>query len=292
MTTEEAVETPTSTAVTEEQSLASYRAARSSEPAAAEAPTNSEAPAQAETKIVEEAEASKVEQAPEGTADEEAKPKGKGGFQKRIDKLTQQVRTLQEQLASKETVKPAEETKPAVTTQGKPRLEDFSTYEDYTEALTEWKMDLKLAKLQEDQAKQRQQKEAESKTLTWNQRVESARSKYEDFDEVALDPDIPVSAAMAEVIQDSEAGPDLAYFLGQNPVEAARIATLSPIAAARELGKIEAKLTPAPDTKPKPAATPKPKPVTPLAGKTAPTIDLNSDSISLREYRKLREANS
>jgi hypothetical protein len=48
---------------------------------------------------------------------------------------------------------------------------------------------------------------------------------------------------MAETIKSSDIGPDLAYWLGSNPKEADRISRLSPLLQAREIGKIEAKIT-------------------------------------------------
>lgn len=66
--------------------------------------------------------------------------------------------------------------------------------------------------------------------------------KYNDFEDVVGDPDLPITATMAEVLVESDLGEDLAYYLGKNPKEAARIAALSPLGVARELGKLEAKL--------------------------------------------------
>lgn len=65
--------------------------------------------------------------------------------------------------------------------------------------------------------------------------------KYEDFEEIALSEDVPISVPMAEAIAESEFGADIAYFLGKNVKEAERIAKLSPMTAAREIGRLEAK---------------------------------------------------
>jgi hypothetical protein len=62
---------------------------------------------------------------------------------------------------------------------------------------------------------------------------------------------------MAATIQESDMGPDIAYYLGKNTAEADRIARLSPFLQAKELGKLEAKLA-ATVTPPKPSAAPAP----------------------------------
>ena len=64
--------------------------------------------------------------------------------------------------------------------------------------------------------------------------------QYDDFEMVAYNPNLPVTEAMAQSIQASDIGPDVLYFLGSNPNEAARISRLNPILQAKEIGKIEA----------------------------------------------------
>jgi hypothetical protein len=54
---------------------------------------------------------------------------------------------------------------------------------------------------------------------------------------------------MAETIQSSDVGPELAYYLGSNPKEADRISRMSPLSQAKEIGKIEAKLVSSPPVK-------------------------------------------
>ena len=77
---------------------------------------------------------------------------------------------------------------------------------------------------------------------------------------------------MAETIQYSDIGPDLAYWLGSNPKEADRIARLSPIMQAREIGKIEANITSNPPAKKTSSA---PAPIAPVSARAsgAPAYD-------------------
>jgi hypothetical protein len=77
---------------------------------------------------------------------------------------------------------------------------------------------------------------------------------------------------MAETIQASDVGPDLAYYLGTNPKEADRISRLSPYMQAKEIGKIEAKLS---DNPPVKKTTSAPPPIAPISGRGtgAPAYD-------------------
>lgn len=97
-------------------------------------------------------------------------------------------------------------------------------------------------------------------------REEEARSKYDDFEQVVYNPKLVITNEMAETIKASEIGPDLAYWLGSNPKEADRIARMSPLQQAREIGKLEAKLGSNPVTKPTSSA---PAPIKPVTARTS-----------------------
>jgi hypothetical protein len=71
---------------------------------------------------------------------------------------------------------------------------------------------------------------------------------------------------MAETIQSSDIGPELAYYLGSNPKDADRIARLSPLSQAKEIGKIEAKLAAEPPMK---KTTSAPAPITPVTARSS-----------------------
>lgn len=143
--------------------------------------------------------------------------------------------------------------------------EQFETYEDYAEALAERKAEELL---------QRREAERQQRALldAYHDREEAARDKYDDFEMVAYNPDLPVTEAMAKAIQASEVGPDVLYHLGTNPKEAARISRLDPILQAREIGKIEAQLGAAPPIKKTSNA---PAPIAPVTARTtgSPAFD-------------------
>jgi hypothetical protein len=99
---------------------------------------------------------------------------------------------------------------------------------------------------------------------TYAEREDEARAKYDDFEQVAYNPQLRVTDVMAETIKSSDLGPDLAYWLGSNPKEAERISRLSPLLQAREIGKIEAKLGSEPVQK---KTTSAPEPIRPVSAR-------------------------
>ena len=223
--------------------------------------------------------------------------KGKGGFQRRIDRLTRDKAELQARLERLEQMaggKPAAPAHAEPAPAAKPALENFDTYEEYTEALVEWKANERLAAHVAEQrkaAQEREQAEREkTRATTFQERAKAAAAKYADFEKVAFSDDVPASETMRDIILDSENGPEIAYFLGKNPAEAERIAQLSPLAAARELGRIEAKLATADVPKPQPRVTRAPEPIRPVtpAARTR-SFDLNDDSAA-QDYRAWEKA--
>jgi hypothetical protein len=140
-----------------------------------------------------------------------------------------------------------------------PPIEQFASPDEYAEVLAERKAEELLAR--------REQARVQSETLeAFHDREEEARNKYDDFEQVAYNPKLPITNEMAQTIQSSEVGPDIAYYLGSNPKEAERISRLSPLSQAKELGKIEAKLADNPVVKKTSSA---PAPIAPITARSS-----------------------
>lgn len=147
----------------------------------------------------------------------------------------------------------------AVRAMPAPTQEQFESPEAYQEAL--------IVQKAEQLARQREQAKEQAQMLnSYHEREEAALEKYEDFEQVAYNPRIPITQVMAETIQSSEVGPDVAYYLGSNPKEADRIARLSPFLQAKEIGKIEAKISAEPPQKKTSTA---PAPIQPVTARTS-----------------------
>jgi hypothetical protein len=135
-----------------------------------------------------------------------------------------------------------------------PTAEQFDSPQAYAEFIR-----AEAEKLVEHREIQKQRAVIED---TYAEREDEARAKYDDFEQVAYNPQLRVTDVMAETIKSSDLGPDLAYWLGTNPKEADRISRLSPLLQAREIGKIEAKIGAEPFQK-KTSSAPEPiRPVT------------------------------
>jgi hypothetical protein len=250
------------------------------------------------------------------TEEKEEKPKKKGGFQRRIEKLNARraaaeaeaeywrQRALAEKPKQDDAVAPAD--KP------KPKPEDFSDgaggydYAGYAEALTDWKAEKKI---QEFEARQEEKSKASSEKSEQEKQAEAYLEKerafaesHDDYDEAAqtaigalAESRGAGAKALGQAITAAENGPELLYHLGQNPDEARRIARLSPQQAVMALGGFAARIAgdqKQPEGKPPPAPVSNaPKPPTPVkkpTGTATPSPDSpDSDRLSTEEWYRL-----
>lgn len=136
----------------------------------------------------------------------------------------------------------------------------FENPYEYADALAERKA--------EELLRQREEQKHQTEVLDrYAEAEETARDKYDDFEQVAYNPRIPITDAMAKTIQHSDIGPDIAYYLGSNPKEAERISRISdPFVQAKEIGRIESSLVSNPPLKKVSSA---PAPIKPIAAKTS-----------------------
>lgn len=204
------------------------------------------------------AEAVEAVETPEPEPTEEQEHKKKTGSQRareRAQRLEAENEALRRLLTQQQPVKE----EPAVLTTGEPRAEDFDSHEAWVKASIRYEA---KRLLEEEKA----QTETQKRQQSWNDKAQEARAKYEDFDEVLQEAPAP-SQSVAEVLAESPLGAEVAYHLATHPDLYRRINSLAPVAAARELGILEATFAPRKET-PK-TATKAPKPVAPVTAPVA-----------------------
>lgn len=116
-----------------------------------------------------------------------------------------------------------------------------------------------------------------------------ARQRYTDYDAkvsvlTAVTQGRP-NRAIQDALRASDNPADLAYWLGNNPEDAARINSLPDLQAAREIGRIEAGLS-IPQPKKKTNAPPPIKPI----NQGAVDVVKNPEDMTFREYEAARKA--
>ena len=229
----------------------------------------------------------------------------KDPVEKRIGKLTKKWRTTErerdfERAKRLEAEAELAKLKSQIPSADKPKREDFEDDEEFLEALTDWKVESKLKthsevvtkKIGEDAEKQAATEiEQELEEIS-----EKGQDKYEDYSTVVFDKDLVLTQGMVETALLTDIAEDILYYLGKNPDISAAIGEMPALKAAKEIGKIEARLVAEkkkPDEKkadpPAPAKklTQTPEPIDPVRSTGA--IDKDPSQMSAKEYRAWRE---
>jgi hypothetical protein len=202
-------------------------------------------------------------------ADTDEKRKRAGGWQRKIERLERMNEHLLQQLGGQRPQGNGQAAQP-----GKEKTAEEKAAE-YIDSLVEQRL-----------SKREQERQAQAAQSDFQRRTAEVRAQNPDFDDVIMSAaDIHVSEGVTQALLTSEHGPAMMYQLAKSPAELARISALPPIAAAREIGRLEARLTsgtPAPKTT-KPAIRP-PVPPTSVNGSTPSTRNL--DDLPISEYKR------
>lgn len=202
-----------------------------------------------------------------------------------LEALRQQQAVLIQRLQAPPMPEPPPLPPPAPLT---PRREDYQDEAGFIAAM----VDHELAK--RDAVHSAQQKNA-----VWQQRMSQGAERFADFDAVinnpAANPAPAIQPVLYEAVCDSEDGAALLYALGKDLALLRRLNTMTPIAAAREVGRLEAALAAqrqAPPAKPpvRTTTTPPPRPIQqPVTGGGAPApVGGFRAGMGLREYEAIR----
>lgn len=186
----------------------------------------------------------------------EAKSKRRKGFERRIEKLNARAKAIEEEAAywkrkaleGEKSEKTDDEPKVKADESARPDVDDFETYDDYVEALTEYKAKQLLAAKDQESREKQIAREHEAKISSHNSRVEKyAKENPEylnDLNDFIADEgeDYMLSASLEQSLVESENGPQLMHELLKDPEEMKRVNSLGPMGVARALGRIEARL--------------------------------------------------
>jgi hypothetical protein len=225
-------------------------------------------------------------------------PPAEEPVQKRIDKLTWQARQAERDRdfwraqAQQTPAQPAAEPE---TPKEPPKLADFDFDEvAYQKAVTEHVTAEAARQVREEFRKEQEQLTTKQRREAFLKRESAFAAKHEDYLEKTRDPSLPITTTMVELLQDTETGPEVFLYLANHPDEATRIAEMDDKAAARAIGRIEAKLevppaSPAPVPAPKPVSKAPPPPPK-IEAATEPSISKswNDPTLTQEEFNKRR----
>jgi len=118
----------------------------------------------------------------------------------------------------------------------------------FTDDLTDWKTDQKLAAWENKRQEQERQRAAEVDrqrlTKSWTERVTAAKTRYPDFESVALQSDtaIPQGSLIDAWILEHKSGADVLYYLQSHPEEVTTLLGQSVLEQAESLALLSQRL--------------------------------------------------
>lgn len=243
--------------------------------------------------------------------DNEDKPKKKSGFKKRIERFQRRLSEKEQEAeywraealkAQTNKPEPTLDNTPQIAmpdTDQKPIADDFESIDEYVEAVTDWK----LKKVEEERNQKERLTQAKSEFQVQVEQFQAKVAEFsktqEDFGEVVDDAsDVVLTPGLQESILSSDLGPQVMYELALNKTELSRINGLTPLAQAREIGKLEARISQRLESesssveKPRHKLTTKaPPPPKPISGKSdkATKRSIYDPELSQSEFERLRE---
>lgn len=218
--------------------------------------TGAEQPTGEDTQVA----AETVEQPPEPTAKEKA-----------LEAELARIRRKNRELEAARQPAPApqqQELKPEAIPglPAKPSLDQFDDYDAYVEALGEWSAEKTLLARDHKQRQAAAQNERDAVVNSHLDRVDAAKAKYTDWDEVAAGAShVQFNDGTLTAILESEQSADIGYHLMKNAAEYQRIINLPPLQQIKEIARLEDKFKTAPPPK---RITQAPTPLNPLGGGT------------------------
>lgn len=210
----------------------------------------------------------------------------------RAEEMRRELEALREEVKVLKTPAAPIESKP------RPQREQFETQEQYEDAVTDWKVEQRLAEREKQEAEARIKAARDALANNWKARQETFRAEAADYDEALSASEVDMPQYMLDAIMESDIGPQVAYHLAKNPSEARKLVNMTATAALRELGKLETRLqkTDKTETKPEkakegaPVETSKaPAPIETLKKANAP-VEKDPKDMSFQEFKAWRRA--
>jgi hypothetical protein len=170
-----------------------------------------------------------------------------------------------------------------------PRIEQFDSVDLYEAAREKFIKDSTKWEIQQEQEVRTRQDRLQQFESRWQENLRKASATIPDIERIVNSPNLIINRASAFAVKDSEAGPQIIKYLHDNPEEARRIYGLSEVASAREIGKLEIKLTtsPAQTTTTTNRISQAPDPVKPI-GSTGSLITADPEKIPIDEFMAKR----
>jgi hypothetical protein len=161
----------------------------------------------------------------------------------------------------------------------------------------DYRYQVRRAKEAQSQAQERITAQLKENLESYQAGVAEFKDDHEDWDDVIAKSTIPIHESTYLAVMELENGPQVTYYLGKHPDYARRLAEMTPLSAAMEVGRLSTRLkTGAPEpgaaggrTTPKPK-TRLPEPVKPVSTAATSSTLTSAEAAKKRDYRAFKTA--
>lgn len=181
-----------------------------------------------------------------GASEKEDKPKIKGGFQARIDRLIKQQATLEEQKTAAEKRALDAEAKLNGTDKLKetdePQREKFESESDYIRALTRWEVKQEMKAAAENEQKRAYENKVKEARSRYNVRMIALQEANPEIKEIMNQAISVPTVIEGPITEEMDNGEEVAVFLAQNPEICKELLEMSASRAIAAVWRISEKL--------------------------------------------------
>ncbi len=247
-------------------------------------PTDTEEPDEGDAEQADEAEGDEGE----GESDKPKKPSRSERLRRQNERLKAEIEALRSGSAVKAVEdKGALDAVVAERVGPEPKEADYADWFAYERAMTAYEADKRIVarqvKEQAEAAKGAQMERIRDLADDYQDNLKALEKTLPDLREVLGKATFaPTPTVELLILEAGDKAPLVAYHLAQNPKTAAALNAMSPVEAAREIGRIEGRVS-IPTNK----ATRAPSPVSPVKGSASPTRGLGK---SMSDYERWRNS--
>lgn len=224
-------------------------------------------------------------------AQDSEEPRKKRGLERRFSELTSQLREAKAALRAYESERERlYQTQPRAAPQdaeAEPSRDQFDDYEDYLVARARYAARQSvLEERQRMEAERQQRLEVEAQQAInerWDVSHDKAIERYDDYLDMYEVIGTSINKDLAAAIKSADDPAEVVYHLGKNPKEFAKLRDKSGMAAVKEVGRIEERIT---ASRQKRSAAPKPP--SPVRGNAKATHDPLDVKLGTDQWMKNR----
>lgn len=184
--------------------------------------------------------------APPAEQQEDPIEKRQKGLEAAVTAERRRRQELERQLAEFQQAQQATKPQAVEEPQGEPQRQDFADDSQYFRALAKYEAKQIVAAERQEQTRARERQEQEAHMREFQKKsdetVNAGRAKFADFDAVINDGLAPFLNPVLQEALIHAGGHEVAYWLGKNPAEAARVSQLPPMQMVLEIGRLESKV--------------------------------------------------